>query len=870
MRLGLAIVLMFVIAFSGFAQQSGDQQAAGQQPADQQSGDQQTAGQQPAAQQSDDWYQGKPIRRIVFEGLVHVKQSELDGITEPFIGRTFSDDVYWDILGRLYALEYFETITPTAVRADAAGTAVIIRFTVVERPTVSRINFTGNSGLRRNELLDTVTVKVNDVATQVKLRADEQAIVNKYLEKGYPDIKVHSETQSASNSTVVVVFHIDEGEKIAIEAFNFEGNSVFSSRTLEKQLSLKTKGIIADGAFQESKLIADRQTLVQYYHDRGYIDANVIDAVRETRKDEKGNNLMTITFKLYEGRIYTFAGVTFEGNHIFSTAQLSALITSKVGVTVSDKKVQADLMKVSDLYYENGYIFNQINPVPARDTEAGTISYNVVIVERGRAHIEHILVKGNKKTKDSVILREFSLEPGDVFSKTKVMDGLRNLYNLQYFSAVNPETPPGSTDALMDLVINVEEQPTTDVQFGFTFSGSSDPNTFPVSLMAQWNDRNFRGSGNQLGATVNASPDTQSIVTTYTQRWMFGLPFSGSFDFTAQHLSRKAAMNNTPPYFNGDEIYAYPDGFKSYQEYEDANEIPPDEYLMPYDQWNLSLGVSSGYRWTTFLGNLSVGGGVRVGTVLNVYDSDLYRPFDPILREGNNTWTPATSFWTSVSLDQRDVYYDPSKGYYAIQRAGWYGIFTMENEHYIRTDTKAEWFYPLFNLPITDNWSFKAVFGIHSGLSFIFPQPAYQQPLVEDANQLAVDGMFIGRGWTSEYNRKGYALWENWAEIRIPLAPGIIAWDFFFDAAGVKKTPWALFNDFYADDESLVGTNTFFMRFSFGGGFRFTIPQFPFRFSLAKRFLIRDGAVEWQTGAIGGSKRGSGLDFVVSFAMATY
>ena len=450
------------------------------------------------------------------------------------------------------------------------------------------------------------------------------------------------------------------------------------------------------------------------------------------------------------------------------------------------------------------------------------------------------------------------------------MDGLRNLYKLQFSSAVTPETPPGSSDALIDLVFNVEEQPTTDVQFGFTFSGSSDPNTFPISVMAKWNDRNFMGSGNIVGAEINASPDTQTFSATYTHRWIFGLPLSGSFDFTLQHMNRLAAMNNTPPYFYGDESFAFPDGFGSFPEYESANKIPPDEYLMPYNQWRLSLGVSSGYRWSTLMGILGVGGGFRIGMLLSTFDNELYRPFDPILRQDNNRWTPATSVWTSVSLDQRDIYYDPSRGYYGIQRFGWYGILGFENEHYTRTDTKAEWFITLFNLPVTDNWNFKAVFGIHSGVSFIFRQPQYDRPYIEEANQLAVDGMFIGRGWTSEYRRKGFALWENWAEIRIPLAPGIIAWDFFFDAAGVKKTPEALFNDFYANDGSSPGYNTFFMRFSLGGGFRFTLPQFPFRFSLAKRFIVRDGSVEWVTGGIGGAKAGSGIDFVVSFALSTY
>jgi outer membrane protein insertion porin family len=369
------------------------------------------------------------------------------------------------------------------------------------------------------------------------------------------------------------------------------------------------------------------------------------------------------------------------------------------------------------------------------------------------------------------------------------MEGLTNLYNLQYFSAVTPETPPGSADALMDLVINVEEQLTTEVQFGFTFSGTSDPDQFPVSVMAKWNDRNFRGTGNMMGAEITASPDTQSLTTQYTHRWIFGLPFSLSFDVSYQHSSRRAAMNNSPPFFDGDEDYAFPDGFVSREDYDAAGRIPPDEYIMPYDQHRLSLGISSGYRWATVAGNLGLGGGFRVGGVLNSFNDGLYRPFDPILRAENNQWTPATSFWTSISLDRRDIFYDPSRGYYGVLRGGYYGIIpSVEHEFSIRSDTKAEWFHTLLDLPVTETWNFRLIFGIHSGVSFIFPQ--FQgEPKIEEANMLAVDGMFVGRGWMSEYRRKGNVLFENWAELRVPLVPGLLAWDFFFDAAGVKRTP---------------------------------------------------------------------------------
>jgi outer membrane protein insertion porin family len=825
----------------------------------------------------DEWYQGKIIKNIIFSGLRHVKQAELEGLMEPYKGRQFDDTLFWEMQGKLYSLEYFDLITPSVERADYTGTEINIRFIVTERPIVSRINFIGNSGIRRTELLEAITIKNNDVINNAKIDLDVLAIVNKYLENGYPDIKVRAETQPASNSTIVLNFYITEGDKISIAGFQFEGNSIFSARTLRGQLSLKARTLLNRGPFQESKLIADIASITQYYHDRGYIDAEVVDVIREIERDARGNNNLTLTIKISEGRIYTFGGVTFEGNLIFTTAQLSALIRSRTGETINSRRVETDFQNITDLYFENGYIFNTIAREETRNQVEGVVSYHITIVERGRAHIENIIVRGNVKTKTDVILREIPLEPGDVFSKTKVMEAWRNLMNLQFFTMVTPETPFGSEDSLMDLVFIVEEQPTTDLQFGLTFSGSAEPGTFPISGLVQWNDRNFRGSGNQLGADLNVSFDTASLSVNYNQRWMFGLPFSGGFDFTAQWTKRMAAMNNNAPFFNGDETYAYPDGFASRDEYNLAYKLPPREFLMEYNQWYLSLGFSTGYRWLTPLGNLSVGGGIRTGLVRNDYDDDIYRPFDPALRERHNEWTPKNSFWTSVSLDQRDLYYDPSKGYYVYERFGIYGILGkdisgryMEREYYLRNDVKAEYYITLFNIPITEKWSLKSVLAFHSGLSFIFKQPGRDKdsltPRIEEANQLAVDGMFVGRGWNSEYRYKGLLLWDNWVELRFPIVQGILAWDFFFDAAGVESVQGFYFGINNKEKRNFTIDN---MRFSFGGGLRFTMPQFPLRFSLAKRFRTSDGIFIWEQGSMFRTDDpGSGIDPVISFAIS--
>jgi outer membrane protein insertion porin family len=810
----------------------------------------------------EEWYEGKPIKDIVFIGIEHTALSDLEGIISQYTDSPCGYDSILALQDKLYAMEYFDEVIANPIPYDNERSGVRIEITVKERPIVSKIAFSGYHKVKASDLKAVVSTKENDVLNEIKLDKDLEAIRNKYVEKGFPSIQVRYEVIDGRRGGKTVTFHINEGEKLTIEAFVFEGNTLFSSKTLQRQLVSKAKSLANDGAYSEASIIQDRMAIQKYYRDRGYMDAQVVDVVPSRREDPKKENnfLLTITFNIREGQQYRFGGIEIEGNEIFSTEELQSLVRSRQDDIINGTRLDADLNRIADRYYENGYIFNTIDPESVRDNDI--LSYKVTIVERGRAHIESITIRGNEKTKDVVILREIPLEPGDIFSRTKMMDGLRNLYNLQFFSNIQPDMPSGSDENLMNLIFNVEEQPTMNIQAGLTFSGTADPNEFPVSGLFKWSDLNFLGMGNMLGVELNASTAIQSLSLEYTQRYIFGLPMSAGFDLTLQHATRHSAMDNMAPYFYGDEDYAYPDGFDSYDDYYNAGKVPPGEYRMDYTQWKISLGVSTGYRWRTPVGIYGLGGGVRIGAVLNTYDDGIYRPFDPTIRNRNNQWTPSNSLFANTYLDNRDIYYDPTKGFYINQRFGFYGVFPIEPEHYFRSDTKAEIFFTPINIEVTERWSFMMTFGFHSGVSFLFPQPFFDKPIVENVNRLAIDGMFNARGWSNEYSKKGSALWENWVEMRIPIVPRVLALDFFFDAAEIQPD-WATF----WSGENLIDN----LRFSFGAGMRFTIPQFPLRLSFAKRFKITDGAVEWQKGAIWTDNNpNSGLDVVLSFALATY
>jgi outer membrane protein insertion porin family len=325
-------------------------------------------------------------------------------------------------------------------------------------------------------------------------------------------------------------------------------------------------------------------------------------------------------------------------------------------------------------------------------------------------------------------------------------------------------------------------------------------------------------------------------------------------------------MINRNWWFNGDESDAFPDGFNSYEEYIAHNKLPPSEYLMNYMQWYISLGFSTGYRWTTILGTLGLSGGMRFGVTKDSYD-EIFKPFDPVMRKGNNKWTPKNSFWSTLSIDMRDIYFDPSGGFYLSERMGFYGIFNNELEHYIRSDSRAEYYLTLFDIPVTTSWRFKSVLALHAGFTFLFTQPFRDGPVVQEANKLAIDGMFIGRGWSDIYREKGFTLIDSWIELRFPIVKGILAFDLFLDGAGIEtRQGYYLGNG--PDGKSNFTIDNF--RFSFGGGFRVTLPQLPIRLSLAKRFYFEDGNFKWKTGALFGDEKNprKGVDLVFSFVLS--
>lgn len=799
------------------------------------------------------WYLNKKIVDIRFSGLETIGENELRAVTKEYVGKDFTDTLSWELQARLYALEYFDLILPNAEKGDANGSTVILVFDVKEKPTVSDIIFIGNDRVRKNELRDTVLLSRGDIINNSSLRLDADTLKNLYLEKGFLDAEVEYSTELNEEENIVTVsFEIDEGLQTRISNIKLEGiNSNISENTIRGLMKTKAQSLFNKGLFSESVLQEDIVSIKNYYRSRGFIDIEIVDVQKEVVLDESdGINKMIITLVIEEGESFLFGDVAFEGNSVFSTEELMDNFDNLItGNTLNLLSFERAFMKVNDMYYENGYIYNLIDYDMIRNEGDRTVSFLIKIVERDRAHIESITVRGNERTKDYIILREIPLSVGDVFNRTKLIEGWQNLMSTQFFSTVEPQTYQGSEDLLMDLVIDVEEGKTANLLFGMTFAGGPD---FPISGQLQWSDSNFMGAGKNIGVSSDFSFDQQSLSLRFTEPWLFGYRWSGGFDLTYTHNTNNTAEQD----MDGNGI---PDPYLTMDEYFNADSSVSTDEKMKYSSHSISAGFNTGYTWVTSLGRITGQTGIREGFDYYFYDDDQFRPYNPVISDNHESWKHNDSVYLKGIFDNRDISYDPNKGYLFSQKITMAGIAPTSTKQHFKSVTKVGLYATLFNIPREEEKFFKGILSLDSAFSFIFEKPWLDDYVLDLSDEgFYIDGMFIARGWNVDTG--GKALWDSTLSLKFPVIPQVLSFDVFLDAVGM-----------WNNDDSLgkMGLDDF--RFSLGSGVRFANPSFPIGLYLVKKFTFdEDGKWVWDAESNYSEFKDWGLDLVVAFELDIY
>ncbi|MCC9136401.1 outer membrane protein assembly factor BamA [Pontibacter silvestris] len=422
------------------------------------------------------------------------------------------------------------------------GNDIYLTFDLKERPRLSRFVFNGISKTQQDALRDKVSLQRGRTVTDAVLSSTRNIIKEYYIDKSYLNVKttITQRPDSILPNSVVLNINIDKGDKVKISDIEFAGNEAFSDKKLRKQLK-KTKEkrfykIFTSSKFNRTEYENDKQLLLDFYNSEGYRDATIVsDSVYKVSEDR-----LAIRIVIDEGIRYYYRNITWNGNYLYDDDYLTRVLGIAKGDVYNKQELDKRLnynptgIDVSALYQNDGYLFFNIDPVEVR-VQGDSIDLEMRVSEGPQATIDKVVVTGNDKTSDYVILRELRTLPGQKYSRDDLIRSRNELAGLGYFDpeqiGLNPI--PNPAEGTVDINYSVVERPNDQISLsggwggpigavgtvGLTLNNFSTRKLFNLS---EWRPIPS-GDGQRLSLNVQANGKYyQSYSFSFTEPWLGG------------------------------------------------------------------------------------------------------------------------------------------------------------------------------------------------------------------------------------------------------------------------------------------------------------------------------------------------------------
>lgn len=428
------------------------------------------------------------------------------------VGQPYDRATLDQALKDLAATELFKDFQIT----DNAGA---LQIQVTENPVINRVILEGNKRLKEDKIRPEIKLAPRQIFTRSKVRADVARIIELYKRQGRFAATVEPKMVSLDQNRVDVVFEINEGPKSKVRQINIIGNEKFSDGDLRDEMATKESGLLtilsSNTSYDPDRLAYDQQKLRLFYLQNGYADFRVISAVAELTSNKQD---FIITYVVEEGERYKFGDVDVKSEiRDFRPETLKTLLPMKKDDWYDAKLVEDTVESLSETAGLFGYAFADISPEFRRDPETRTMGITFNVAESPRTYVERIDVNGNTLTHDKVVRREFRLNEGDAFNSFGVKRTENRINSLGYFQEnLEIERKEGSAPDRIILETNVEEKPTGELSLSAGFSSIEN-----FLLQGSIRQRNFRGLGQQLQASVNYSSYSKSVELGFTEPYLF-------------------------------------------------------------------------------------------------------------------------------------------------------------------------------------------------------------------------------------------------------------------------------------------------------------------------------------------------------------
>ncbi len=418
---------------------------------------------------------------------------------------------------------------------------IFLNITLQERPKISRLEFIGVKKGSRTSLAEKLGGVRGSIITDAITKNMKLGVKKFYAEKGFNNAEVNivQVRDSILQNAVILKVKIKKNSKVKVRDILIEGNTEVTDKKIQRVMKTKKKSwkrIFNNAKFIAKKFEEDKEKIINLYNTKGYRNARIVsDCVYNV-----SNKRVMVKINIEEGRKHYFRNIYWEGNYKYTSEQLAKYLGIQKGDiydrALLDKKISLSMtdIDISSLYMDDGYLFFRINPIESV-ADGDSVDIKMQIYEGQQANINSVIINGNTKTSDHVVLREIRTIPGQKFSRRQIIRTNQALGALGFFDAekiqINPIPHPES--GTVDVEYKLVEKPSDQLELsggwgGFQgFIGTLGVSFNNFSLRKAGKLRNWRpvptGDGQRLAVRAQANGRAfQSYSLSFTEPWLGG------------------------------------------------------------------------------------------------------------------------------------------------------------------------------------------------------------------------------------------------------------------------------------------------------------------------------------------------------------
>ena len=554
-------------------------------------------------------FEGQNVQEIDVRGCLRVSELQVLKMIRTRKGRPFEQKVWEEDWHRLDDSNYFLNVRITEPIKWAGGLKLTID--LVEKATIAKIEYKGSKAASSGKLKSVIRSVEGGRYDKGQVFQDSRAIERHFQDAGYRTVKVDYAVEPLAthrqniggkevevDDEVKITFSVEEGSSVSVRKLTFTGNTSFSDTELQGVMQTKYRRFLRPGDLKDDDLETDKKRLESFYLRHGYMDVQIQEVKIDTGKGSafnwfrKRKVLADVCINIVEGPQYFTGEVKITGNTNkgASLEELQTVMKIKPGHVFSDTLCFDDKQKMLDLYGERGRPFTKIDfdrklvTDPDRAKRSPNI-YDVsfVIREGSEISVGQIIVRGNTKTKEKIIIRQLELYPGQRVDTTKLKYAIERLKRLNYFEndiRITPEPTDNPEEA--NVIVDVTEKGTGELNFGVGVSSvdsvvgnfrmtqrNFDWKDMPKSWRDLFGGNAFIGAGQTASLDATAGLKRQNYVLSFFEPWAFDRPIraGGSifhtvdnytdFKDTSTGFSITAGRRLWSPRWDGDVTYRF-------------------------------------------------------------------------------------------------------------------------------------------------------------------------------------------------------------------------------------------------------------------------------------------------------------------------